>query len=144
MLPRPARSALPLAGLALLVGHALFKSALFLVVGVIDRQLSTRDIGELSGVGRQAPTLAIASMVAVGSMVGLAPTVGFVAKEAVLTSLLEGGSRPDAVIPLVGIVLGSVLTTAYGLRFIWGAFWTKRDDAGQTRPVTPWQTAHCS
>ncbi len=43
-----------LAGLALLVGHALFKSSLFLVVGVIDRQLSTRDIGELSGVGRQA------------------------------------------------------------------------------------------
>ena len=43
--------------LALLLGHALFKSALFLVVGVIDRQLSTRDIGELSGVGRQAPTL---------------------------------------------------------------------------------------
>ena len=37
-----------LAGLALLLSHALFKSALFLVVGVIDRQLSTRDIGELS------------------------------------------------------------------------------------------------
>ena len=127
-----------LAGLALLLGHALFKSALFLVVGVIDRQLSTRDIGELSGVGRQAPTLAIASMVAVGSMVGLAPTVGFVAKEAVLTSLLEGGSRPDAVIPLVGIVLGSVLTTAYGLRFIWGAFWTKRDASGEKLPTTVW------
>ncbi|MBF9335540.1 Na+/H+ antiporter subunit A [Microbacterium lacticum] len=127
-----------LAGLALLVGHALFKSALFLVVGVIDRQLSTRDIGELSGVGRQAPTLAIASMVAVGSMVGLAPTVGFVAKEAVLASLIEGGSRPDAVIPLIGIVLGSVLTTAYGLRFIWGAFWTKRDASGEKMPQTPW------
>ena len=44
-----------LAGLALVIGHALFKSALFLIVGVIDRQLSTRDITELSGVGRQAP-----------------------------------------------------------------------------------------
>ena len=37
-----------LAGLALLLSHALFKSALFLVVGVIDRQLSTRDLTELS------------------------------------------------------------------------------------------------
>ena len=127
-----------LAGLALLIGHALFKSALFLVVGVIDRPLSTRDIGELSGVGRQAPTLAAFSIVAVASMVGLAPTVGFVAKEAALTSLLDAGSSPEALIPLIGIVLGSVLTTAYGMRFIWGAFWTKRDDAGQTPPVTTW------
>ena len=56
---------LALAGLALLLSHALFKSALFLVVGVIDRQLSTRDIGELSGVGRQAPIMATFSMIAV-------------------------------------------------------------------------------
>ncbi|MGB4776803.1 Na+/H+ antiporter subunit A [Microbacterium sp.] len=127
-----------LAGLALLVGHALFKSALFLVVGVIDRQLSTRDIGELSGVGRQAPTLAVFSIVAVASMVGLAPTVGFVAKEAALTSLIEGGSAPVAIIPLVGIVLGSMLTTAYGLRFIWGAFWSKKDADGAPRAATEW------
>ncbi|PZU44904.1 MAG: Na+/H+ antiporter subunit A [Microbacterium sp.] len=127
-----------LAGLALLLGHALFKSSLFLVVGVIDRQLSTRDIGELSGVGRQAPTLATFSIIAVASMVGLAPTVGFVAKEAVLSSLLEGVGSLDAVVPLVGIVLGSILTTAYGLRFIWGAFWTKKDAEGAALPVTAW------
>jgi multicomponent Na+:H+ antiporter subunit A len=127
-----------LAGLALLIGHALFKSALFLVVGVIDRQLSTRDIGELSGVGRQAPTLAVFSIVAVASMAGVAPTIGFVAKEATLTSLLEGGADPAALIPLIGIVLGSVLTAAYGIRFVWGAFWTKKDAVGQPLPRTEW------
>lgn len=127
-----------LAGLALLVGHALFKSSLFLVVGVIDRQLSTRDIGELSGVGRQAPTLAAFSIIAIASMVGVAPTVGFVAKEATLTALLEGGTDPGAWIPLVGIVLGSALTAAYGIRFVWGAFWTKKDDAGAPLPRTEW------
>ena len=127
-----------LAGLALLIGHALFKSSLFLVVGVIDRQLSTRDVGELSGVGRQAPTLAVFSIIAISSMVGLAPTVGFVAKEAALSSLLEGGEAPDALLPLIGIVLGSVLTTAYGLRFVWGAFWTKKDASGRPLPRTEW------
>lgn len=127
-----------LAGLALLVGHALFKSSLFLVVGVIDRQLSTRDIRELSGVGRQAPTLAVFSIIAIGSMVGVAPTVGFVAKEAALTSLLEGGTDPVALAPLIGIVLGSLLTTAYGARFVWGAFFTKKDAAGETLPRTEW------
>jgi multicomponent Na+:H+ antiporter subunit A len=55
-----------LAGLALLIGHALFKSSLFLVVGVIDRQLSTRDIRELSGLEGQAPVMATFSVLAVG------------------------------------------------------------------------------
>ena len=117
-----------LAGLALLLSHALFKSALFLIVGVIDRQLSTRDLTELSGVGRQAPVMATFSIIAVASMVGIIPTIGFVAKEGVLAALLheaEGGAV-WGIVALVGIALGSVLTAAYGIRFIWGAFWTKR------------------
>ncbi|WP_405374628.1 MULTISPECIES: Na+/H+ antiporter subunit A [unclassified Microbacterium] len=127
-----------LAGLALLLGHALFKSSLFLIVGVIDRQLSTRNIGELSGVGRQAPTLATFSIIAIASMVGVAPTVGFVAKEATLTSFLEGGATPGALGPLIGILLGSALTAAYGIRFIWGAFWTKKDPNGAPLARTEW------
>lgn len=126
-----------LAGLALLVAHALFKSALFLVVGVLDRQLSTRDIRRLSGIGRQAPVLATIAFVCVGSMIGIAPTLGFVAKEAALTALLEDGS-PWGIVCLVSVVAGSVLTAAYGLRFLWGAFWTKRDAAGGRRPALAW------
>ena len=84
-----------LAGLALLLSHALFKSALFLVVGIIDHQLSTRDLREISGLGRQAPALATAAIVSIASMVGIIPTVGFVAKEGALAALLDealGGS----------------------------------------------------
>ena len=40
-----------LAALGLVVGHALFKACLFLVVGVIDRRAGTRDLRELSGLG---------------------------------------------------------------------------------------------
>jgi multicomponent Na+:H+ antiporter subunit A len=113
-----------LAGLALLLSHALFKSALFLVVGVIDRQLSTRDIRELSGVGRQAPVMATFSFIAVASMVGIIPTVGFVAKEGALTALLHEAAGGEAwgIVALAGVVLGSVLTAAYGIRFLWGGF----------------------
>ena len=114
-----------LAGLALLVSHALFKSCLFLVVGVIDRQLSTRDIRELSGVGRQAPILATASIIAVCSMAGVIPTVGFVAKEGVLGAMLHPADGWD-IVALAGVVAGSVLTAAYGIRFVWGAFWSKK------------------
>ena len=129
-----------LAGLALLVGHALFKASLFLVVGVIDRQLSTRDIGELSGVGRQAPVMATFSMIAVACMIGLFPTIGFVGKESAITALLDEaqGGAAWGIVALVGITLGSVLTAAYGIRFIWGAYWTKRDAAGERVAPTPW------
>lgn len=129
-----------LAGLALVIGHALFKSALFLIVGVIDRQLSTRDINELSGVGRQAPVMATAAFISVASMAGIAPTIGFVAKESTLTALLDDaqGGSPWGLVALIGIVLGSMLTAAYGVRFLWGAFWKKRDEQGQQLPDTAW------
>lgn len=129
-----------LAGLALLLSHALFKSALFLVVGVIDRQLSTRDLTELSGVGRQAPVMATFSIIAVASMIGFVPTIGFVAKEGALAALLHEavGGEAWGIVALAGIALGSVLTAAYGIRFLWGAFWTKRDSAGDLVPTTEW------
>ena len=128
-----------LAGLALVIGHALFKSALFLIVGVIDRQLSTRDITELSGVGRQAPVMATAAFISVASMAGIAPTIGFVAKESTLTALLDDalGGSAWGLVALIGVVLGSMLTAAYGARFLWGAFWKKRDAQGQ-QPDTAW------
>ncbi|WP_029150414.1 Na+/H+ antiporter subunit A [Microbacterium indicum] len=129
-----------LAGVALVLAHALFKAALFLVVGIIDRQLSTRDVRELSGLARQAPTLAIISVIAVASMAGFPPLLGFVAKEAALTSLLEAalGGSAWGWVALAGIVAGSALTTAYGLRFLWGAFARKRGDDGALRPDTAW------
>ena len=129
-----------LAGLALLLSHALFKSALFLVVGVIDRQLSTRDIAELSGVGRQAPVMATFSFIAVASMIGIFPTIGFVAKEGALTALLDEAlaGSPWGIVAFAGVVLGSVLTAAYGFRFLWGAFWTKKDASRQAVPTTEW------
>ncbi len=129
-----------LAGVTLLLAHSLFKAALFLVVGIIDRQLSTRDIDELSGVGRQAPTLAVVSIVSVASMAGLPPLIGFVAKETALTAILEEAVAGGAWgwIALVGIVCGSAFTAAYGIRFVWGAFWTKRNSRGEVRERTEW------
>ncbi len=129
-----------LAGLALLISHALFKSALFLVVGIIDRQLSTRDITELSGLWRTAPTMAVTSAVAVAAMVGLPPTLGFAAKEAALTAFVDEATHGSVWgwVALVGLVLGSILTTAYGIRFVWGAFASKRDADGARIEATEW------
>ncbi|MEU4772497.1 Na+/H+ antiporter subunit A [Micromonospora sp. NPDC023644] len=123
-----------LAGVAMVLAHALFKSTLFLVVGVVDHVAGTRDLRELSGLGRRAPALAAVAVVAAASMAGLPPLAGFVAKEAAVEAFLHGGTADLAV--LAGVVLGSALTVAYTLRFVWGAFATKGDvPATQARPV---------
>lgn len=105
-----------LAGAALLLAHALFKAALFLVVGIVDRLTGTRDLRELSGLGRRMPVLATVAALAVASMAGVPPLAGFVGKETLFAAL---ATDPPV---LVALVAGSALTVAYGLRFLWGAF----------------------
>lgn len=126
------RSAM-LAGVAMVISHALFKAALFLVVGVVDRSTGTRDIRKLSGVARRLPLVAGAAAVAAASMAAVPPLIGFTAKEAAFESLVyllpdgdETGIPPLPAVLLVGaLVAGSALTVAYTLRFLWGAFATK-------------------
>ncbi len=136
-----------LAGVAMLVAHALFKATLFLVVGIIDRCFGTRDLRELSGLGRRMPVLFAMSVLAAASMAGVPPLAGFVAKEAAFTGLVDiaeagdgTGIGPVAGWALVaGLVAGSALTAAYSARFIWGAFAGKRDvEACEPRKMAPW------
>ncbi|WP_375001859.1 Na+/H+ antiporter subunit A [Aeromicrobium sp. CTD01-1L150] len=114
------------AGLALILGHALFKSALFLIVGVIDRTAGTRDLRELTGLYRRMPVLFAAAVVAAGSMAGLPPLLGFTAKEAALAAFVDLGEDAGigvwGTFALIGITVGSILTVAYTARFLWGAF----------------------
>ena len=125
-----------LAGLALLLAHALFKAALFLVVGIVDHRAGTRDLRKLSGLGREAPFLAAIAVLATLSMAGIPLTAGFVAKEAVLAAFFEDAASGSAVgwIALIGVALGSTLTVAYSARFLWGAF-ARKKDVEKVRPV---------
>lgn len=126
-----------LAAIALLLSHALFKAALFLIVGIIDHEAGTRDLRKLSGLGRRLPWLAGLTALALASMAGLPPLIGFVAKETALYALLSaatGGAATAEGVPLDsagqvwasvalgGVIVGSVLTVAYSIRFFWGAF----------------------
>ncbi|GAB3447936.1 Na+/H+ antiporter subunit A [Streptomonospora sediminis] len=109
-----------------LLAHGLFKSALFLTVGIIDHQTGTRGISRLSGLGRRMPVLAAAAGLSAASMAGLPPLIGFAAKEAALEAFVPGAAPqpPPAAsaVELAGLVAGSVLTFAYSARFLWGAF----------------------
>lgn len=121
-----------LAGLGMVVAHSLFKSTLFMTVGIIDHSSGTRDLNQLSGVGRRAPVLATVGGLAALSMAGMPPLIGFITKESAFESvvyLVRGDQY--AITPLAGmflataLVFGSALTVAYSLRWWWGAFASK-------------------
>ena len=120
-----------LAGLAMLCAHAMFKAALFMVVGIIDHATGTRDIRRLAWLGSRCRPLFVIAVGATASMAALPPFFGFIAKEADLATLNDsaelGAAAPWV---LAGVVFGSVFTTIYSLRFIHGAFAKK----GQSEP----------
>ncbi|MGK2928897.1 MAG: hydrogen gas-evolving membrane-bound hydrogenase subunit E [Acidimicrobiales bacterium] len=109
-----------LAATVLLLSHAMFKGALFLVVGIIDHETGTRDIRELPRLGRGWGSVKAVAAVSALSMAGIPVMVGFVAKEAAYEAFVHGGAGNAAV--LVGLVAGSVLTFAYSARFLMGVF----------------------
>ena len=128
-----------LAALALVLSHALFKSTLFFTVGIIDKGTGTRDLTELHGLGRRLPVLAVAATISAASMAGLPPLIGFIAKESALTAAVDSIGHPlgagGGLFLVIGLGLGSTLTAAYSLRFLWGAFITKSTTGAAPSPT---------
>ena len=127
------------AALSILVAHAVFKAALFMVVGEVDVRTGTRDITKLSGLARSMPIAFTVAVISGASMAGVPPLLGFAAKEAAIEAGLdlEGWER---VVLLGGVIIGSVFTVAYTLRFLIGTFGRSAPEAEAAAvptPVTP-------
>ena len=105
------------AATSILFAHALFKAALFAVVGEIDIRTGTRDIDELRGLWRSMPIATVTATLAGLSMAGVPPLLGFAAKEAAIEAVL-GLEGLQALIVGAAVIGGSVLTVAYTVRFL--------------------------
>lgn len=77
------------AGLLHLLNHALFKGALFMVVGIIDHETGTRDVRKLGGLMTIMPITFTVALLGTASMAGLPPLGGFISKEMFFTSVLH-------------------------------------------------------
>jgi multicomponent Na+:H+ antiporter subunit A len=64
-----------------LLVHALYKSALFLVAGIVDHQEGTREIEKLDGLARSMPATGLSAFAACFSMAGFPLFFGFIGKE---------------------------------------------------------------
>ncbi|MFT7647474.1 MAG: multicomponent Na+:H+ antiporter subunit A [Candidatus Poriferisodalaceae bacterium] len=105
------------AAVSILIAHALFKAALFLVVGEIDIRTGTRDIEQLGGLWRSMPITFAVAVISGLSMAGAPPLLGFTAKEAAIEAVLKLDGLEQLLVGL-GVIGGSVLTVAYTMRFL--------------------------
>ncbi|MBN1889026.1 MAG: DUF4040 domain-containing protein [Thermoflexales bacterium] len=105
------------------LAHALYKGALFLLVGGIDHESGTRDIRALGRLRASMPLSAALMGLAAFSMAGLPLLLGFVAKELLLEAALHSPYPPAAwwLAPAV-VVVASLLNVAIALRLFHGVF----------------------
>jgi len=77
------------AAVTFILVHALYKATLFLVTGIVDHAVHTRDISEISGLKKTMPFVFIASLIAAFSCAGIPFTFGFISKDLIYESSLQ-------------------------------------------------------
>lgn len=126
------------------IAHALFKSGLFMMIGVVDHATGTRDLRQMPVLRRALPGTFVVTVLGAGAMAGIPPLIGFISKESIFTALnawatdwvaaggAAGGAASSAAgtlpawagpVALAGAALGSVLTVAYCAKIVVGGFW---------------------
>ncbi len=111
------------------VAHALYKSALFLTVGIVDHEAGTRDLRRLGGLRRAMPWTCRVGMVAALSMAGLPPMFGFLAKETLLAAVTHPTISPTGIAFLAAatVVAGALILAQAGT-LIWDTFFGRPRD----------------
>ena len=117
------------------VAHALFKSGLFMMVGVVDHATHTRDLRRLPPkLYKKMPVSFAIVLLGCASMAGVPPMMGFLSKEAILAALLgtpEATAAGWAAFFVAGF--GAILTVSYCLKIVIGTFF---DGPEASREVT--------
>lgn len=111
-----------------LVNHSTFKGALFMVVGIVDYQVGTRDIRRLGGLMSLMPISFTIALIGSFSMAGLPPFNGFLSKEMFFTAALNVSNfdmfnlqKFGSLIPIIAWI-ASVLTFVYCMIIVFKTF----------------------
>ncbi|MCS5714139.1 Na+/H+ antiporter subunit D [Herbiconiux sp. CPCC 205716] len=118
-----------------IVHHILVQTALFLVVGLIERKGGSTSITQLGGLLKAAPFVAVLFFIGALNLGGIPPFSGFLGK----VGLFEAGAASPN--PLVYVMIGAGIVTSlltlYALMRVWNmAFWRpKKDVEGYESPL---------
>jgi multicomponent Na+:H+ antiporter subunit A len=127
-----------LASIFHLVNHSIFKGSLFMVVGILDHELGTRDIRKLGGLMSFMPVSFTLTLVGAFSMAGLPPFSGFLSKELFFTGVLTAFRETDSWLILLPIAawIASVFTFIYCMILVFKTF------TGPFKPAALDKTPH--
>lgn len=117
-----------------LINHAVFKGALFMVVGIVDHETGTRDIRKLGGLMTLMPITFTIALIGSFSMAGLPPFGGFLSKEMFFTAVLNITELNLFSMETIGVLfpiiawIASIFTFVYSMLLVFKTFTGK----GQT------------
>ena len=106
--------------------HILIQTALFLVVGLVERRGGSTDLSRLGGLAASAPLLSVLFFVPAMNLGGIPPLSGFIGKAV----LLQAGVQDGGPLAWAGVAAGVLtsLLTLYAVAKVWGrAFWRPKD-----------------
>ncbi|MEJ6013115.1 Na+/H+ antiporter subunit D [Corynebacterium sp. H127] len=120
------------------VHHILVQTALFLVVGLIERQAGSSSLRSLGSLAYTSPLLAVLFLIPALNLGGIPPLSGFLGKIILIEAAADRGGFM-AWLLVAGAVITSLLTL-YTMVLVWSkAFWRDRKDApdGQLATARP-------
>jgi formate hydrogenlyase subunit 3/multisubunit Na+/H+ antiporter MnhD subunit len=114
-------------GLFHMLNNAIYKSALFLCAGVVEKETGTTNLDRLGGLARLMPVTFGVCLVAALSISGIPPLNGFASKWMIYQGIIGSGEEGGLswVIWLAVAMLGSALTLASFVKVLHATFLCK-------------------
>jgi multicomponent Na+:H+ antiporter subunit A len=104
--------------------HAFYKATLFMVAGLIEKKTGTRDLSKLGGLIKLMPVTFVFSFLALLSMAGLPPMLGFLGKELIYEAKVQSPGL-GSIILVLGVI-SNIFMIAVSLFFIRKVFLGKQ------------------
>lgn len=117
-----------------LMNHAIFKGALFMVVGIVDHETGTRDLRKLGGLLNLMPITFTVALIGAFSMAGLPPFNGFLSKEMFFTAVLQASQMSFWAAETWGILIPVVAWTASVFTFLYSMILVFKTFTGRYQP----------
>jgi len=120
--------------------HAMMKGVLFMVAGAIAYQTGIKNIKDMKGISRKMPLTMLIFTIAVCSIIGFPPFVGFTSKWFLALGALSSAqskiiSSTSSLIIIGSLILSSILNAIYfGPIVINGWFGHNEDEGGEDSP----------
>lgn len=122
------------AAIIFLLVHALYKGTLFMMAGNIEKNTGTRDINKLGGLFKYMPFAAIVMILALVSMAGIPPMLGFIGKELIYEAKSNAPSAHWFIL-IAGFMTNAIMVFL-SMRLTLDIFWGK-EPAYDKKPKEP-------